>query len=344
MNFTWLNSFFGSHNLKSEMEEQANDLVTDKCQASDKITAIEVTSENSDIKQALLPGASDVSVVPQEIQSQLDENNKIVNAFYKAFGGSSEDWIHPLLEDWFFFNAFILRIPSLRATKVSDLPAYLSKYYPRRCHKGTDKKKTVTQTEFLQHLSFFWDISLHPDLSFVLKESDSLSGFGVFSRDSKPKETILVDQIVGIAFQLTGDIAANFFRMPKELQKGFLVQSVDGEGKFHIVIGPAQFVNNGCSSRFEPFLGNRNACKFSSEIKPKFTAQSLSFYCMIEINGSASSSKAESDEFTVRYNPASISVPKRNSCNCDSCCVKPGNDLFAFSKCESSEHIESICI
>ena len=41
MNFTWLNSFFGSHNLKSEMEEQANDLVTDKCQASDKITAIE---------------------------------------------------------------------------------------------------------------------------------------------------------------------------------------------------------------------------------------------------------------------------------------------------------------
>ena len=124
-------------------------------------------------------------------------------------------------------------------------------------------------------MSFFWDISLHPDLSFVLKESDSLSGFGVFSRDSKPKETILVDQIVGIAFQLTGDIAANFFRIKKELQKAFLVQSVDGEGKFHIVIGPAQFVNNGCCSHFEPFLGNKNACKFSSEIKPKFTAQSL---------------------------------------------------------------------
>ena len=40
------------------MEEQANDLVSDKYQASDNITAIEVTSENSDIKQALLPGAS----------------------------------------------------------------------------------------------------------------------------------------------------------------------------------------------------------------------------------------------------------------------------------------------
>ena len=187
------------------MEEQANDLVSDKYQASDNITAIEVTSENSDIKQALLPGASDVSVVPQEIQSQLDENSNIVNAFYKAFGGTSEDWIHPLLEDWVFFNVFILRIPSLRATKVSDLPAYLSKYYPRRCHKGNDKKKIAAQTEFFQHLSFFWDISLHPDLSFVLKESDSLSGFGVFTRDSKPKETILVDQIVGIAFQLTGE-------------------------------------------------------------------------------------------------------------------------------------------
>jgi hypothetical protein len=104
MNFTWWNSFFGSHNLMSEMEEQANDLVTDKCQASDNITAIEVTPENSDIKQALLPGASDVSVVPQEIQSQLDENSKIVNAFYKAFGGTSEDWIHPLLEDWVFLT------------------------------------------------------------------------------------------------------------------------------------------------------------------------------------------------------------------------------------------------
>ena len=91
MNFTWFNSFFGSNNLKGEMEEQANDLVTDKCQASENLTAIEAPLEYSDTKQALLPGASDVSVVPQEIKSQLDDNSETVKVFYKAFGGSTDD-------------------------------------------------------------------------------------------------------------------------------------------------------------------------------------------------------------------------------------------------------------